>query len=121
MKHRILFPIIVVAIAASTALVRGQRFRAGIDVVSINVTVTDPANKFVRDLNQDDFDVFEDGVKQTIESFERVVDFDLRPLAYRRATEPACQDSVLVQGEDIHRNLGLAHNKKPSFASCKEG
>lgn len=69
MKYRILLSIVVVAL--STAVVAGQRFRAGVDVVSLNVTVTDPANKFVRDLTQDEFNVFEDGVKQDVTFFSR--------------------------------------------------
>jgi Ca-activated chloride channel homolog len=41
-------------------------FRAGIDIVSLNVTVTDAANHYVTDLTEGDFSVFEDGVKQSI-------------------------------------------------------
>jgi Ca-activated chloride channel family protein len=68
-KHRILLPLVVVAL--SSAVVAGQRFRAGVDVVSLNVTVTDPSNKFVRDLAESDFEVFEDGVKQDVSFFSR--------------------------------------------------
>ncbi|MEQ1913031.1 MAG: hypothetical protein ABMA15_29720, partial [Vicinamibacterales bacterium] len=46
-------------------------FRAGVDIVSLNVTVTDPAQKYVIDLAQDDFQVFEDGVKQDVMLFNR--------------------------------------------------
>ena len=46
-------------------------FRAGVDIVSLNVTVTDPAQKYVLDLAQDDFQVFEDGVKQDVMLFNR--------------------------------------------------
>lgn len=47
-------------------------FRAGVDVVSLNVTVTDPANKsYVRDLDRADFAVYEDGVKQELTYFTR--------------------------------------------------
>src|SRR5207344_3449407 len=46
-------------------------FRAGVDIVSLNVTVTDPAQKYVIDLNEDDFQVYEDGVKQDITLFNR--------------------------------------------------
>jgi Ca-activated chloride channel family protein len=68
-KSRLLFSIVVVAL--STAVATGQRFRAGVDVVSLNVTVTDPANKFVRDLAENDFEVYEDGVKQDVTFFSR--------------------------------------------------
>jgi len=46
-------------------------FRAGIDVVSLNVTVTDGMNRFVTDLEPQEFSVFEDGVKQDVAFFNR--------------------------------------------------
>jgi Ca-activated chloride channel homolog len=46
-------------------------FRAGVDVVSLSVTVTDGMNHYVTDLEPADFSVFEDGVKQTITFFNR--------------------------------------------------
>lgn len=48
-----------------------QVFRAGIEVVSLNVTVTDAQGHYVTDLGQDDFSVFEDGAKQEITQFNR--------------------------------------------------
>jgi Ca-activated chloride channel homolog len=46
-------------------------FRAGIDIVSLNVTVTDGSNHYVTDLGENEFSVFEDGVKQSITFFSR--------------------------------------------------
>jgi Ca-activated chloride channel family protein len=46
-------------------------FRLGVDLVSLNVTITDPAGRYVTDLTQDDFQVFEDGVKQDVTLFSR--------------------------------------------------
>jgi Ca-activated chloride channel homolog len=46
-------------------------FTAGVDLVSLNVTVTDPAARFLTDLDQPDFEVFEDGVKQDVTFFTR--------------------------------------------------
>jgi Ca-activated chloride channel family protein len=46
-------------------------FRAGIDIVSLNVTVTDGTNRYVTDLDQPDFTVFEDGSKQDLTFFTR--------------------------------------------------
>lgn len=46
-------------------------FRAGVDVVSLNITVTDRDGRFVTDLEESDFDVFEDGVQQEITFFTR--------------------------------------------------
>jgi Ca-activated chloride channel family protein len=42
-----------------------QAFRAGIDLVSLNVTVM-AGTQYVTDLQQEDFNVFEDGVKQDV-------------------------------------------------------
>jgi VWFA-related protein len=56
----------------STAGNRQQpSFRAGIDIVSLNVTVTDASNHYVTDLAENEFSVFEDGVKQNITFFSR--------------------------------------------------
>jgi Ca-activated chloride channel family protein len=41
-------------------------FRAGVEVVSLNVTVTERDGKFVTGLAKESFSVFEDGVKQDI-------------------------------------------------------
>jgi VWFA-related protein len=46
-------------------------FRSGIDIVSLNVTVTDGSNHYVTDLAENEFSVFEDGVKQNITFFSR--------------------------------------------------
>ena len=44
-------------------------FKAGVDVVSLNVTVTDPGGRYVTDLQSPDFSVYEDGVKQDLAFF----------------------------------------------------
>ncbi len=41
-------------------------FRAGVEVVSLNVTVTERDGRFVSGLPQESFSVFEDGVKQEV-------------------------------------------------------
>jgi Ca-activated chloride channel homolog len=46
-------------------------FRSGIDLVSLTVTATDPANRYITDLGADDFTVLEDGIKQDIGFFSR--------------------------------------------------
>jgi len=45
-------------------------FRAGVELVSLNVTVMEGA-RYVTDLEQKDFNVFEDGVKQDVTFFNR--------------------------------------------------
>jgi Ca-activated chloride channel homolog len=46
-------------------------FRAGVDLVSLNVTVTEGVGKYITDLAAEDFNVFEDGVKQDVTFFTR--------------------------------------------------
>jgi Ca-activated chloride channel homolog len=48
-----------------------QRFKGGVDLVSLTVTVTDGA-RYVTDLEEQDFEIFEDGVKQQPTFFSRV-------------------------------------------------
>jgi hypothetical protein len=46
-------------------------FRAGVELVSLNVTVTDATTRYITDLQTDDFSVFEDGVKRDVTFFSR--------------------------------------------------
>ncbi len=46
-------------------------FRTGVDVVSLNVTVTDARNTFITNLGQNEFSVYEDGIQQEITFFSR--------------------------------------------------
>jgi Ca-activated chloride channel homolog len=51
----------------------GQRspFRAGVDVISMNVTVTDASRHYVTDLDRQDFQIFEDGRPQQMTFFQK--------------------------------------------------
>jgi Ca-activated chloride channel family protein len=44
-------------------------FEAGIEVINLNVSITDARGQYVTDLKREDFAVFEDGVKQEISIF----------------------------------------------------
>jgi Ca-activated chloride channel family protein len=46
-------------------------FRVGVDLVSLNVTVTEGTGRYITDLAAEDFNVFEDGVKQDVTFFTR--------------------------------------------------
>src|SRR5207237_3736165 len=60
------------AAAMATALgAQQQRFRAGVELVSLNVTVTDGTGRYVTDLAQEDFEVYEDGARQGLTFFSR--------------------------------------------------
>jgi Ca-activated chloride channel homolog len=58
---------IVCVVTLGVAAQQGK-FRAGVDLVSLNVTVMD-GTKYVTGLQQDDFEVYEDGAKQTVSLF----------------------------------------------------
>jgi Ca-activated chloride channel family protein len=51
---------------------QGPAFRTTIDIVSLNVTVIDGDNRYLTNLAQSDFSVFEDGVSQDIVFFTRL-------------------------------------------------
>jgi Ca-activated chloride channel family protein len=46
-------------------------FKTGVELVSLNVTVADGAGRYATDLQQDEFQVYEDGVKQDLTLFNR--------------------------------------------------
>ena len=66
----ILSPAIVLAASLSIAA-QQPSFRSAIDVVSMSVTVVDSGGRYVTDLTEKDFEVFEDGVKQDLTLFNR--------------------------------------------------
>ncbi len=101
MKCRIFVPLVLVVLSGAVA--SGQRFRAGIDVVSLNVTVTDPSMKFIRDLTQDDFQVYEDGVKQDVTFFSRT-------------QQPIALAILLDTSASMEDKLGLAQEAAIGFA-----
>ncbi len=47
------------------------QFRVSVDLISLNVTVTDFRNRFITDLTRDDFRVFEDGIHQELDVFSQ--------------------------------------------------
>lgn len=56
---------------AAVALAQQTPFKTGVDVVSLNVTVTENG-RYVTNLDQEEFEVYEDGIKQNISFFTRV-------------------------------------------------
>ena len=56
--------------AAQQAPATQPSFRSGVELVSLNVTVME-GTRYVTDLEQKDFNVFEDGVKQEVTFFNR--------------------------------------------------
>ena len=71
-RARIVTAATACALVTSVGLAAQQgRFRAGIELVSLSVTVMD-GPKYVTGLEQDDFEVFEDGAKQSISFFSHL-------------------------------------------------
>ena len=48
---------------------RPPTFEVGIDVINLNLSVTDGRNRYVTDLKENDFAVFEDGIRQELSLF----------------------------------------------------
>ena len=70
MKRVVLLAVVSIAALASTPSAQGT-FKAAVDIVSLNVTAMDPMNHYVTDLEEKQFSVFEDGVKQDLSFFTR--------------------------------------------------
>jgi VWFA-related protein len=71
MKRWTLLTALVIIGLAPRASGQQGAFRAGVDVVSLTVTVTDSSGHYVTDLDEGEFTVFEDGVKQKVNYFSR--------------------------------------------------
>jgi len=70
---RLTFVVVLLSVVGLIVGLSAQQpsFRAGVDIVSLNVTVTDAATHYITDLEEGDFLVFEDGIKQNITFFSR--------------------------------------------------
>jgi VWFA-related protein len=69
---RLTFVVVLLSVGLIIGLSAQQpSVRAGVDIVSLNVTVTDAATHYITDLEEGDFLVFEDGIKQNVTFFSR--------------------------------------------------
>ena len=75
-------------------------FRGGVDLVSLGVTVTDRKGNLLTDLTSDEFEIYEDGKKQSIRFFSR------GPTADAGATGPKETGAERSPG-DPETHLGL--------------
>jgi len=57
--------------AALAAQEQPPKLRSGVELVSLNVSVTGAEGKYITDLEQTEFEVFEDGARQNITFFSR--------------------------------------------------
>jgi Ca-activated chloride channel homolog len=62
---------LVAPLFLASTLARQPTFRAETDLVNFGVTVTDKRGTFITDLTAEDFDILEDGRKQTLKYFAR--------------------------------------------------
>ncbi len=65
---------VAITLAVATAVAQQPdppAFRTGVDLVALNVTVTDGADRYVIDIEQASFQLYEDGVLQDITFFTR--------------------------------------------------
>jgi Ca-activated chloride channel family protein len=69
-----LFALGVTAITAQT-----PTFRTAIDLATFGVTVVDKKGEYLADLNAEDFEIIEDGQKQTLRYFARGTDIESGP------------------------------------------
>jgi VWFA-related protein len=94
MMYRILIASVFVAAALQTPVLRAQdkpappevTFQVEVNYVDVDVVVTDENGKFVPGLTRDDFQVFEDGKPQKVETFAYV-------------EIPVVQDNAFVLGD----------------------
>ena len=91
MRHRVLSIVLTAALCCTTASAGQQArpsgaapepqnptFKLQVEVVEMDVRVTDARGNFVRNLTKDDFQIFEDGKEQTVTTFS-LVDIPIEP------------------------------------------
>ena len=72
--HTFGFVALLVPLSLSSSLSQEQgryQFRVTVDLISLNVTVTDNRDRFVTDLLEEDFSIYEDGITQDVSIFSR--------------------------------------------------
>ena len=97
-------PALSLALCAAVVLIpQGQRIRSGVELVSLNVTATDPSGKYVTDLNEEEFEVFEDGAKQKLTFFSRT-------------QQPISLALLLDTSASMDERMGIAQEAAIGFA-----
>ena len=79
-----------------------DRFKGGVDLVSLHVTVTD-GSRFVTDLAEPDFEIFEDGVKQ-------------QPTFFSKAQQPIALAILIDTSASMENKLETAQEAAIGFA-----
>src|SRR5262245_5331171 len=81
---------------------RGQVFRSGSRTVAVYVTVSDEQGRLVPNLAQDDFEIYDNGKKQTITLFEN-------------GTQPITLVMMLDRSGSMVGNFGLVRSAAEQF------
>jgi len=81
MQRRALVGTLTATLALGAVSMRAQTptFRTGIDLATFGVTVVDKKGEYLADLNAEDFEIIEDGQKQTLKYFARGTDLENGP------------------------------------------
>jgi Ca-activated chloride channel family protein len=75
----LLIPATIIACGISNLAAQTPTFRTGVDLATFGVTVVDRKGEYLTNLTLDDFEVLEDGQKQTIKYFARGTDIENGP------------------------------------------
>ena len=78
-------------------------FKAAVDIVSLNVTVVDTQNRYVTDVSEAEFSVFEDGAKQEL-------------LFYNRSSLPIALSLLIDTSASMESRLPIAQEAAVGFA-----
>lgn len=82
---------------------QSQVFRAGVDIVSLNVTAVTGQNHYVTDLAESDFSVFEDGAKQELTFFNH-------------GNLPVALSLLIDTSASMEQRMGIAQEAAIGFA-----
>jgi Ca-activated chloride channel family protein len=93
----------IAVLAAALASAQGQRIRSGVELVSLNVTVTDSGGKYVTDLTEQEFEVYEDGARQKLTFFSRT-------------QQPISLALLLDTSASMDERMGIAQEAAIGFA-----
>lgn len=94
---------VVFAAAAATLAAQGQRIRSGVELVSLNVTAIDGQAKYVTDLTEEEFEVYEDGSKQKLTFFSKI-------------QQPISLALLLDTSASMDERMGVAQEAAVGFA-----
>jgi Ca-activated chloride channel family protein len=103
-RHGRVIAALLLAVCGATVLAaQGQRIRSGVELVSLNVTVTDGAGKYATDLSQEEFEIYEDGAKQ-------------HPTFFSRTQQPISLALLLDTSASMDERMGIAQEAAIGFA-----